>query len=86
MSKVIALAYALFGIPSLFVVYMYAPTMPPLRAWTVEDAWFYSVFLGSAAANGVACLVFRIRNRVNIGHGTLPGGSRGQSRAPDHAQ
>jgi len=31
-------------------------------------------------------LVFRIRNRVNIDHGTLPGGSRGQSRAPDRAQ
>jgi hypothetical protein len=31
-------------------------------------------------------LVFRIRNRVNISHGTLPGGSRGQSRAPDRAQ
>jgi len=35
---------------------------------------------------GKHLLVFRIRNRVNIDHGTLPGGSRGQSRAPDRAQ
>jgi uncharacterized membrane protein YphA (DoxX/SURF4 family) len=31
-------------------------------------------------------LVFCIRNRVNISHGTLLGGRRGQSRTPDHAE